>query len=542
MFVSPPILPYIRRLAVLVVLMPGTVAARASVDRYGDPLPPGAVARRNRARWWCGYSYRPVVYTPDGKSLALCEEVGIVRFLDATTGKELRRIEPPDNCDILFAPAPDGKTAVTGSTDAGALLRLWDVSTGKELRQITNAKVYTVAITFSPDGKTLAVATKDTDIRLWDVATWKETRRITGKRARGIDCLFFVAKGKTLISGDSEAIRWWDIRTGREIRHLDKDTQAGAYWQTIASDGKRLAAVESWGGKRGSASKSPDALRLWDAATGKEISRMPLRGRIERGSCLCFSPDGQTLACSHGVGERGNQTLFFSMATGRELRRWDDNDDWAYHVAFSPDGKVLAQQNMSGVIHLRDAATGKRIQPKAGLPDYVLALRFAPDGKTLIANTPGGRSGFFDALTGKQLGLWHAPPKDFASPYFRLHRDRLLGAALMTDGTKACAGGRQGGAACVGDDDRQDVLPHRRPVASRHEGDFLPRWEDFGHRSQGSYHPPLGYDNRQARALFPRKPRTRNLSATSSPSLPMAVSWRPPSSTRGRRRSTCGRR
>ncbi|MHB8736878.1 MAG: WD40 repeat domain-containing protein, partial [Terriglobales bacterium] len=124
------------------VLMLGAVTARASVDCYGDPLPPGAVARVGTVRWWCGYNYRPVVYTPDGKSLALCEEVGIVRFLDVTTGKELRRIEPPDNCDILFALAPDGKTGVTGSTDAGALLRLWDVSAGKELRQITNAKIY----------------------------------------------------------------------------------------------------------------------------------------------------------------------------------------------------------------------------------------------------------------------------------------------------------------------------------------------------------------------------------------------------------------
>lgn len=264
---------------------------------------------------------------------------------------------------------------VAGSSSGGASLRLWDVATGKQLRQITDKETEIKAAAFSADGKTFAAVTTDkVGIRLWDTTTWKETGRLRRKGAGECDRLFFLRDGKNLIAADAGSIRWWDLRTGQEIRHLDKDTQSGVYWQTVASDGKRLAAVESSNSKKLALFAVPDTLHLWDAASGEEISRIVFK-KNDRGHCLCFSPDGETLACSHGLGERGNQTRFYAPATGRELRRWHDADDWAYHLAFSPNGKILAQQNVSGVIHPRDAATGKRIGPNAGLPDHVRARR-----------------------------------------------------------------------------------------------------------------------------------------------------------------------
>lgn len=408
------------------------------LDRYGDPLPPRAIARIGTVRWWGGSNYFPLKYTPDGKSLVVCEDFGIVRFLDTATGKELRRIEIPDTYETFFVFAPDGKTMVAGSSGGPALLRLWDVPKGKQLRQITDKETEIKAAAFSPDGKTFAAVTSDkAGIRLWETATWKETRRLMKQGARESDFLCFLSDGKVLISGDVESIRWWDVGTDREIRHVDKDIAAGTSWFTFASDGKKLAAIElSYDEKQRPPKMLSGALTLWDAATDNEIRRIALK-KNDGGYRLRFSPDGQTVACSGGAGERGNQTLFFAAATGRELRRWHDADEWAYHVAFSPDGKILAQQNLSGVIHLRDAATGQRIGPSLGLADYVLATRFAADGKTLMAHIADGRTGFWNPLTGEQRGPWQAPPKDFALPYYRLRRDRFQGIALTADGTKA---------------------------------------------------------------------------------------------------------
>jgi WD40 repeat protein len=363
------------------------------LDRYCDPLPPRAVARIGTVRWWCGSNhYCPLVYTPDGKGLVVDEDGGIVHFLDAATGKELRRIETPDTYQTLFTLAPDGKTMITGSSSGEALLRLWDASTGKELRRITDAKADTWAAAFSPDGKTFAAVTSDkAGIRLWDTATWKETRRLMKKGAGVSGFLCFLSDGKILISGDAESIRWWDIRTGREIRRLDKDTQSGAYWQTIASDGKRLAAVESSDGKKLAVMVAPDMLRLWDAASGEEISRTVLK-KDNRGHRLCFSPDGETLACSHGLGERGNQTRFYAAATGRELRRWHDADDWAYHLAFSPNGKILAQQNCPRLLHGRSAACGVVVN-REGSPRKRSLITHEQRADQTAASRPRLRSG-----------------------------------------------------------------------------------------------------------------------------------------------------
>jgi WD40 repeat protein len=396
-------------------------------DRYGDPLPPGVVARIGSARWWYGWNDEcPLVYARDGKLLAMCDEEA-VRLLDTATGKELRRIAPPGEEVTVFALAPDGQTMVTASF-LGAALRLWQVSTGKELRQISSEKLATSAVAFSPDGKRFAAATGGTGIRLWDVATWTETRRITADKAGWSDRLAFLPDGKTLISGGGlvpcrRIIRWWDVGSGREVRRLDKELDFDAYQLTFSPDGKRLAAFAS-----------QTELCLWDAATGKEVSRTALGAKSD-GRGLCFSPDGQTLTCSYYC-LRKNQTVFFAAATGRELRRWEDGDDWPMQQAYSPDGKVLAQA-VSGVIRLRDVATGKPVVQVPGLPAYVMAVRFAGDGRTLIASCLGGSTGFFDPLTGKQHGSLRNPPEGFERRGTGHGGNGLLQTALTADGSKA---------------------------------------------------------------------------------------------------------
>src|SRR5690348_336 len=97
--------------SLLAAALAGDATSRERTDRFGDPLPPGVVARIGTARWWVGpaeghYRDSPLVYAPDGKSLAACYEGKAVRFLDAATGKELRRIEPRGEGVTTFALSP----------------------------------------------------------------------------------------------------------------------------------------------------------------------------------------------------------------------------------------------------------------------------------------------------------------------------------------------------------------------------------------------------------------------------------------------------
>ena len=394
-------------------------------DRFGDLLPAGAVARIGSVRWWCGRGHCPLVYATDGKSLILREARGTVRILDTATGKELRRIDVPvDRSEAHFALAPNGKTLVTADFRS-PLIRIWDVPSGKELRRVEGDKTGIDAVAFSPNGKTFAAGMR-TGIRLWNTDTWKEMSRITAKEAAYYNGIFFLPDGKTIISGNRVSISWWDRGAGRETRQINRDKYGkggGAFYSlAVSPDGKRVAAFYS--------SDRTGMLLLLDASTGNEIRRIEL-GPHFRGGCLCFSPDGQTLACGNGVGRWGNQTLFFAAATGEELRRWDEGNDFTMQLAFSPDGKILAQAK-SNVIRLRDAATGRAIVPDLGLPNYCMAVRFSRDGKALITGCHGGRTGSWNPLTGEPLTPLRDPPDGFGQ-----RADMLLGPALTTHGERA---------------------------------------------------------------------------------------------------------
>jgi WD40 repeat protein len=56
-------------------------------DLYGDPLPPGAIARIGTTRLWYGSQVYALAYTPEGKALIGSGMDETVWLWDTTTGK-----------------------------------------------------------------------------------------------------------------------------------------------------------------------------------------------------------------------------------------------------------------------------------------------------------------------------------------------------------------------------------------------------------------------------------------------------------------------
>jgi hypothetical protein len=137
-------------------------------DRFGDTLPPAAVARMGSLRLYHGDDVDDVVLSPDGNLVVSVSRGGSRnRLWEAVTGKEL-----PLSQDVRDAApfAAAGKLLAVQEQMDG--LRLSDLCTGKEIAWFAlPSPAYLFAL--APDGKTLVAWSHERSMRFCDVSTKK---------------------------------------------------------------------------------------------------------------------------------------------------------------------------------------------------------------------------------------------------------------------------------------------------------------------------------------------------------------------------------
>ena len=100
-------------------------AALSAVDRYGDPLPPGAVARLGTVRLRHGGRIYSLAVSPDSRILACGCSDGTVRLLETVTARERCRFSGHRGGVLSLAFSPDGRRLISGGEDT--LSMVWDV-------------------------------------------------------------------------------------------------------------------------------------------------------------------------------------------------------------------------------------------------------------------------------------------------------------------------------------------------------------------------------------------------------------------------------
>src|SRR5262249_36517269 len=139
----------------------GAGADAGRVDRHGDPLPPGAVARLGTVRLRHGAAVSSAAFSPDGKLLATGGHDHAVRLWEAATGKPLATKLGHTWHITSVGFSPDGKTLMSSSGDfishRGGETKLWDVATRRELLTLDTASAANSAA-FAPDGRVVATA------------------------------------------------------------------------------------------------------------------------------------------------------------------------------------------------------------------------------------------------------------------------------------------------------------------------------------------------------------------------------------------------
>src|SRR5262245_23842257 len=182
------------------------------LDRYGDPLLEGAIARLGTVR--LRHENTGVLWTAfadAGKVIASGSAYGL-HLWDTASGKLLAQITGDFQLGGMVA-SPDGKWLALREEDSitirnarsGQLIRRWPAPA-----KLSQSAPLAVSI----DGKQLAVGGEGT-VHLWNTATGKETFRLEAHE--GPLCrAAFMPDGSTLVtSGFDDRVCTWDVATGK---------------------------------------------------------------------------------------------------------------------------------------------------------------------------------------------------------------------------------------------------------------------------------------------------------------------------------------
>jgi WD40 repeat protein len=370
---------------------------------YGDPLPPGAVARLGTVRLRIPYFNSAMFFSADGKTLVTGggdtfdlfrgqgwrgtrkQITSAVRFWDATTGKLLRHFNAETlHIRSLAMTADESLLAVCGDDKE---VRLWKAANGQSVRRLPTEH-QTGYVCFSPNGKMLAATTIRNTIHLWDVDGGREIRTITTDAGiyNRISRLSFAPDGKFLVGALSQkgGLIIWEADSGKVAHELFAG-KLSFHAIAFSSDGKRVAV----GGEE-------RIIRILDVTTGKEFCQTDGSAGPTMG--LRFESEGKTVAA---IGWEG--VSFFDAAKGTLIRRvWKDKTNLQGPVAFAPDGKTMAWSFYHG-IRLVDLETGKERIPVSGSEYLIGWADFSPDGKSVA--TSGGKLRLWDVGTMREKAI-----------------------------------------------------------------------------------------------------------------------------------------
>ncbi len=221
----------------------------------------------------------------------------------------------------------------------------------------------------------------------------------------------FSPDGRRILTASwDKTARIWDAATGQEITQLIGHTDR-VWFAAFSPDGRRVI----------TASHDKTA-RIWDAATGRQI--LVLNGHQDRVTCAAFSPDGRRVVTS----SYDKTARIWDAATGQQILVLSGHADLVMYAAFSPDGRRVVTASHDRTARIWDAATGRQIRLLSGHTDWLTTASFSPDGLQVVTASYDKTAGIWDAHTGRQIRLLSG------------HTDRLWFAAFSPDGRQIVTG------------------------------------------------------------------------------------------------------
>ncbi len=188
--------------------------------------------------------------------------------------------------------------------------------------------------------------------------------------------VLFTRDGSTLIAASAAgSVTLWDVESGKARANFGHFGGMNAI--VLSPDGKTLATGGNRNGSGAETSASPGDVRIWDVATGRRLTVLPVTaGRVTR---LAFAPDNRTLA----VATDAPTLLLWNIAAPTPRATVACPFGPVLFLAFAPDGKTLASGGQDGQLRVWNAVSGKLEAMLHGHTDAIDWIAFSSSGRVI---------------------------------------------------------------------------------------------------------------------------------------------------------------
>lgn len=197
----------------------------------------------------------------------------------------------------------------------------------------------------------------------------------------------------------SATVNILDIRTEKQVRVLQRQA-GGSAILAISPDGRYIAS--DGGADKFNTDKQKNQVKVlvWDAKTGAPLHRLggPFANPGGNGvTALAFSPDSRTLAVAYigmaaYISDEVNYLYLYDISTGVLIKSFG-NVRTGFpmdSIAYSPDGKYLADGSSEGDIRIWNIESGKLNKTIKAHSGSIQSLVYSPDGKWIASGTETG--------------------------------------------------------------------------------------------------------------------------------------------------------
>jgi WD40 repeat protein len=141
---------------------------------------------------------------------------------------------------------------------------------------------------------------------------------------------------------------------------------------------------------------------LVHAADGSKLVQR-LAGKAERILSLAYSADGSTLIAGGGTPAQFGEVQIWDARAGKPLHTARLTNDTLFGASIAPDGSRVAVGATDNTVHVFETASGKELYKIGNHENWVLASVFAADSKRFVSVSKDRAAKVIDAASGAFL-------------------------------------------------------------------------------------------------------------------------------------------